>query len=332
MTLLVTFGLGTDVGDVLPAGSTSPAERGSDHLWFVEYQGLQFASYAQSFSVTTTVGYDPRYPAFYESVALSDGDISFDSTKVYSDLYAGIDRFSYTFAPGTFTATFGATDSAVWAATKYFSDSVTFTTSDIVYDLNHWMVDHFWNIDAIRFGTLYERLFTDTVDMDDPVFKTFVAAPFTDSVSLSEAVVKHPAKYFTHDYAAPDTFARVVTWDRLFSDSYAISESAFSLATAKVIVESVTFSDAHSYAMSRPFADSFGMNDSAGVGLYLTLLLRDDYQSGGYDGAEFNLFDLNGGDTSTARAERVVFSDVIDIIMDGTLPVNGLALNEAAIN
>lgn len=164
-----------------------------------------------------------------------------------------------------------------------------------------------------------------------------------DSVSISESYVSNFGSVKTDSVSLSEVLARVVTFNRAFSDAFTLDDLASVQDPLQTDVdldkENVTFmSEDLLYAVSKPFSDSFSLVESASL---LSSLSPSDSFS--IDEAVVNTFSLPKTDSvaiseshaysfSTSASDSATISESLAIKFIQSRTINSAALNTNALN
>lgn len=137
-----------------------------------------------------------------------------------------------------------------------------------------YLIDAFTVVDGISFSL--SKSLTDSFEFTDAAPTFVVTKPFADAVSFT------------------DLFSAMLIFLRNYSDTQSFTDSS-AWSMDKALADTVTFTEAKSFVLTRSFSDGFAMNDSFDMG----------------DGAVF---------TVTKSINNVVFlSDAISQIISKTV-------------
>tara|TARA_R100001460_G_scaffold7255_8_gene18668 strand:+ start:3296 stop:4291 length:996 start_codon:yes stop_codon:yes gene_type:complete len=132
--------------------------------------------------------------------------------------------------------------------------------------------------DSVAFGEVvaklltFERVFTDNFSMQDaPALSLSTVVP-DDFVSLGDVPLLAPTLGKTDTVTVSESFSRVVTFARSFTDAVSLDDLASLSDPLQTDVDSnktnvFGFTDAHSYALSRFLSDTYGLADTPAIGM-----------------------------------------------------------------
>lgn len=108
-----------------------------------------------------------------------------------------------------------------------------------------YLTDAFTVVDGISFSL--SKSLTDSFEFTDVAPTFVVTKPFADSVSFTEL------------------FSAMLIFLRNFADTQSFTDSS-TWSMNKALAETVTFTEAKSFVLTRSFSDGFAMNDSFDMG------------------------------------------------------------------
>ena len=191
-------------------------------------------SVTESITVTLVILRD-----FFETVTATDAVQSIDMAKALTDTATATEAAQKDFSKAlTDQATL--TDAAALLMSKPLADSVT--PSD----------DSYWS---------YVKALSDAVDAADAIASFDISKSLLDSISATEAKAIDLSKPLSDSVSPTDLFARVVTFNRTFTDTAVVTE-ALNHAFSKSLQDSATPSESAAIAFTKAATDSVTVTDS----------------------------------------------------------------------
>lgn len=109
-------------------------------------------------------------------------------------------------------------------------------------------------------SAILDKYFIDSYGLSDAAAIAFAKA-LPDSLTMDEAATISFAKTLADSQSIAETFTRIVSWVRAFTDSTSLSDAP-AIALAKVVpTDSYSLSDSPALVYAKVLADAFGLDD-----------------------------------------------------------------------